>query len=251
MTTNVLITGTKAGIGQGLMAAYAARPNTTIIAAIRDAPDSEAGKAMVRSVTKLAEGSSIIPVQYDAAQDTAALDIITYIQNNHPDIKHLDLVVANAGIATHWEACTEVTAERLKHHYAVNTIAPILLYQATRDLMLASPKPKFFVISSVMGSVSIGPGVGFQLPAYGTSKAAINWFTRKANYDEPKILVAPVSPGWVQTDMGNRAASLLKRDAAEMTLEDAIIGLERIFDTTEKEESKGLFLHVPGKCLAW
>lgn len=251
MTTNILITGTKAGVGNGLLAAYATRLNTTVIAAIRDARDSDTAKTMVQAVKNIAEGSSIIPVRYDAAQQTSAQDLISYLHNNHPNIQHLDLVIANAGIATHWESCTEVTAERLKEHYTVNTIGPILLYQATRDLLLASQNPKLFVISSVVGSVQVGPSVGFQLPAYGTSKAAINWFARKANLEEEKIVLAAVSPGWVQTEMGDRAAVFLKQEAAPMTLEQSVTGLMKIFDGTGKKESKGLFLHAPGEPLAW
>jgi hypothetical protein len=44
MSTTVLITGFKSGIGKGLLEAYASRPNTTAIAAIRDGPDSPASK---------------------------------------------------------------------------------------------------------------------------------------------------------------------------------------------------------------
>lgn len=174
-TFNILITGTKAGIGNGLLAGYAARPNTCVVAAIRDEPDSEVAKSMITNIKTLGEGSSIIAVKYDAALEDSAQNLVQLLRENYPSITHLDYVIANAGIATHWQSCTEVTPEQLKHHYAVNTIGPITLYQATRELLLAAPAaPKFFVVSSAVGSVQNGPGIGFHLPAYGTSKAAVN-----------------------------------------------------------------------------
>lgn len=260
-TFNILITGTKAGIGHGLLAAYASRPNTLIIAAIRDAPDSEKAQAMVSSVTNIGNGTLIIPVKYDASLPTSATDIIESLPDSHPEITHLDLVIANAGIATHWGPCTSVTAEDLVLHYQINTIGPIILYQATRDLLSASPNtPKFFVVSSVVGSLGLGWSIGFDLPAYGTSKAAVNWFTRKANLEEKKIVVAPVNPGFVSTEMGNRAAGFLgmPEGKAPMTMDQCVTGLLGLFERIGKDDCKDGFFNVspensagPGVLVPW
>lgn len=251
-TFNILITGTKAGIGHGLLVAYAARPNTQVVCAIRDGPDSENAKNMVAKVTNIGSGSSIIVVKYDAAVDDSAQQMFDYVHSTHPSIQYLDCVVANAGVADNWVKCTSITPEQLRFHYAVNTVGPVMLYQASRELLIASKgSPKFFVISSVVGSVQIGPGIGFELPAYGTSKAAVNWFMRKANGEEDRIVVAAVSPGWCQSEMGNRAAGYLQQEAAPMKVEESVDGLLKIFDETDKAGSNGLFLHVAGNSLPW
>ena len=252
-TFNVLITGTKAGIGQGLLSAYATRPGTVVIAAVRDAPDSRATAKMISSITSIGDGSSIIPVQYDAAKETAGRDMVVYLQEKHPEIKHIDLVVANAGMADYWGPCNGVPAEDVSRTYTINAIGPVLLYHATRDLLLRSRQaPKFFVVTSVVGSISVGPFVGFDIPSYGMSKAAINWFIRKANAEEERLTIAAVSPGWTQTDMGQRAADKLNQTAPPMPLEQCIAGLLKVFDTATKDESKDtLFTAVPDQVLQW
>ena len=81
-------------------------------------------------------------------------------------------------------------------------MGPLLLYQATRDLLLAAnSEPKFFFVSSVLGSVTKEPHIPFTMVAYGMSKAAGNYFARKANLERDRIIVVPVHPGWVQTAM--------------------------------------------------
>ena len=255
-TTNILITGTKAGIGQGLVKALVARPNTTIIAAIRDAPTSPKAKAMVDSVTTFGKDSRIIPVEYDAASPTAAQDMIKSLESSHPEIKHLDLVVANAGIATQWGPTYAVTAKEVQDHLAVNTAGPVFLYQATRNLLLASKgTPKFFLMSTVIGSITAGPSIPFQTVLYGMSKAAGNYFTVKANLEEDRLVIVPVHPGWVQTDMGNIAATNLGMDSPPMTLDQSVEGLVKIFDSATKETG-GTFQSVSeqkdgSKVLPW
>lgn len=246
-TFNVLITGTKAGIGHGLLAAYASRPNTTVIAAIRDVPDSNVAQAMVSSITNIANGSRIIPVKYNAALPESASDMIESLRISYPQITQLDLVLANAGIGTYWGPCAAVTAEDLALHYQVNTVGPVMLYQAARDLLSAAPNtPKFFVISSVVGSLGIGWNIGFELPAYGISKAAVNWFTRRANLEEKRIVVAPVNPGFVSTEMGDRAAAHLGRPEgkAPMTMDQCVKGLLGLFERIGKDDCKEGFFNV-------
>ncbi|KAJ9657945.1 hypothetical protein H2198_004029 [Neophaeococcomyces mojaviensis] len=249
-TYNILITGTKAGIGHGLLSAFASRPNTTIIAAIRDAPDSDKAKAMIAAVPTIAENTHIIPVQYDASTKSAH-EVVASLATAQPKVTHLDLVIANAAVATQWGPTYSVTAEELTTHLNVNTIAPILLYQATRDLLLASPNtPKFILISTVIGSIEMTPTIPFQTVVYGLTKAAGNYFTRKANSEEDKIVIVSVHPGWVQTDMGNRAASKLGMDAAPLSMEESVKGLVEIFDKADKTMG-GTFQQVGGEPLPW
>ena len=99
-TFNVLITGTKTGIGQGLLAAFVARPNTIVVAAIRDPPTSEKAQSMIAAITEIGCGSRIIPVQYDAGQLSSAQELVDGLKNSG-GVTHFDAVIANAGIASH------------------------------------------------------------------------------------------------------------------------------------------------------
>jgi len=250
-TTNVLITGTKAGIGHGLLAAFAARPNTTIIAGIRDAPTSAKAKDMIDSIKSVGKGSQIIPVVYDAASSTAAHDMINSLESSHPEIKHLDIVVANAAITTQWGPTRDVTAKELNEQFVVNTAAPVYLYQATRDLLLASKgTPKFFLLSSVLGSIAAGASSPVKAVVYGLSKAAGNYFAVKANSEEERLVIIPVHPGWVQTQMGNGLATRTGQEAAPMTVDQSVEGLMKLFDTATKEIG-GTFQQVGGDVLPW
>jgi len=250
-TTNVLITGTKAGIGHGLLAAFAARPNTVIIASIRDAPSSAKAKAMIDSIKTVGKGSQIIPVVYDAASSTAAHDMISSLQSSHPEIKHLDIVVANAAITNQWGPTRDVTAKELNEQLAVNTAAPIYLYQATRDLLLASKSiPKFFLLSSVIASITASATLPIQAVVYGISKAAGNYFAVKTNSEEDRLVIIPVHPGWVQTQMGNGLATKTGREAAPLTVDQSVEGLMKLFDTATKEIG-GTFQQVGGDVLPW
>ena len=44
---------------------------------------------------------------------------------------------------------------------------------------------KFIVISSAVGSVTVGANLPFNIYAYGASKAAVNWVARKLHHDFP------------------------------------------------------------------
>lgn len=67
----------------------------------------------------------------------------------------------------------------------VNTNGPLVLFQATYTLLQKSAKPKFIVVSSGMGSITIGANLPVNTYAYGASKAAVNWVTRKLHHDFP------------------------------------------------------------------
>jgi len=63
-------------------------------------------------------------------------------------------------------------------------------------------------MSSILGSVETGPGMGMDL--YGASKAALNHLTRTfvAGLGETRLTVLSMHPGWVKTDMGGDQAPL-------------------------------------------
>ena len=252
-TTNVLITGAKSGIGKGILTAYASQPNTVVIAAIRDDPTSAKAEDLVSSVTNIGKGSKVIVVPYDAAAQTDTSNVVQHLRSHHPDITHLDVVIANAAVSDYWGPCHSIKKNDLATHLAVNTIAPILLYIATRDLLLAAPEertPKFFFVSSIIGSITVAPTLPLQMPVMGLCKAADNFFAAKANQEEDRLVVVPVHPGWVQTKMGNAAAEGVGMGEAPMTIERSIELLMGIFDTVGKDQG-GKFLQVEGDVVPW
>ncbi|KIX06212.1 uncharacterized protein Z518_04187 [Rhinocladiella mackenziei CBS 650.93] len=88
--TTVLITGSKAGMGRGLLSTSASRPNTLAIAAIRDGPDSAATNSL-RSLPVIT-GSKIVVAKYNTGSKTTAVNLVTYLRSTHK-ITSLDVVV--------------------------------------------------------------------------------------------------------------------------------------------------------------
>lgn len=249
--TTVLITGAKSGIGRGLLSAYAARPNTRVIAAIRDGPRSDAAADLLSIST--GEGSKVTIAAYDAASPTAANDLVTALQSEH-QIDVLDVVVANAGILKHFGPAASIKPEEMQEHFNINTLGPILLYRSTAPLLNRSTvTPKFFFISSNIGSNGLMDSYPMPMLAYGLSKAAVNFAAGRIHREEKSMIVVPVQPGWVQTAMGEKAASLVGMSPSEVpvTLEASVAGLMNVFDSATKEEHSGKFWDQNGNQMPW
>lgn len=78
-------------------------------------------------------------------------------------------------------------------HFEVNTLGPLVLFQATAALLEAAQDRMFFIMSSVAGS--IGDIQPVPSTAYGTSKAAVNFITRKIHFEHKKITSVALHPG--------------------------------------------------------
>ena len=70
-------------------------------------------------------------------------------------------------------------------HLQVNVNGPLVLFQTTYSLLKESKDPKFVSISTGLGSIHRGAAVSARVYAYGASKAALNWVTRKLHHDFP------------------------------------------------------------------
>lgn len=247
----VLITGAKAGIGRALFETFASRPNHTVIAAIRDQTDSKPAREL--SSVSVGSGSKVIVAQYDAGSDSAAEDLVSYLQSNN-GIQHLDVVIANAGILKNPNLVKYSKGDDFVEHFRINTLGPILLYKATAGLLNASKQtPKFFIISSVIGSNTQMDSFPLPSSAYGVSKAAVNWVAGKIHREEERLVVIPIQPGWVQTAMGERAAEVIGMKAKDVpvSVEDSVRGIVAMLDKATKSEHSGRFWDQEGNKLPW
>jgi NAD(P)-dependent dehydrogenase (short-subunit alcohol dehydrogenase family) len=95
-------------------------------------------------------------------------------------VGRLDVVVANAGIASDNKIVAEASQENMLTHFTVNVLGPMVLFQATYALLKASTStPKFVPVSTTIASIAVGTLFPALQAEYGTSKAALNWMTRK------------------------------------------------------------------------
>ncbi|RDW92344.1 hypothetical protein BP5796_01738 [Coleophoma crateriformis] len=246
--TNVLITGANRGIGKGLLSAYLSRADHTIIAGLRD-PQSESSKAL--QTLPHGKGSKVILVKLDSSSETDALSAIKTIEREH-HITQLDIVIANAGISNYFGPAAATPSEQMFAHFRVNTVAPLLLFQACASLLRAAgPDAKFVVISSGAGSLSGVEKLKVENTAYGASKAAVNFVTRRIHAENPDLIAFPINPGWLQTDLGNHAASGAGFKSAPMTVEDGVNGIIGIIDSATREDTSGKFMSSDGSQLDW
>jgi NAD(P)-dependent dehydrogenase (short-subunit alcohol dehydrogenase family) len=84
----------------------------------------------------------------------------------------------------------------------------------------------------------------FGTPSYAISKAAQNMATVLLAHalQERGIVVLALHPGWVQTDMGGKEATVAPEDSAE--------GLLRVIEGAKPGDS-GRFLDWKGRAIEW
>lgn len=226
MDKTALIVGASRGLGLGLVRQLSAQ-GWQVIATVRN-PQRATELAAIQGVR--IETLDIA----DAAQVDALPSRLAGVT--------LDLLYINAGIAgpqdKHASAATPDEVSRL---FMTNAVAPIRLAEAMRPLV--NPKTGVIAfVSSIMGSVETGPGMGMSL--YGASKAALNHLTRSfvAELGDTTLTVLSLHPGWVKTDMGGAEAPL--------DVETSTLGLA---DQVTRAAGQGghRFIDYQGEPLPW
>ncbi|MCJ1420680.1 hypothetical protein MMC32_007039 [Xylographa parallela] len=243
----VLITGANRGIGRGLVEEYLSRPNSTVVAAVRD-PSNVTSQSL--GTIAVAKGSKLITVKIDSLSETDAKAAVETLKESY-GISKLDVVIANSGIGKYFGQAGETPISEIRDHLDVNYIGTLVLFQATLPLLEASADPKFVLVSSFLGS--LGDMEKYQLPvlSYGASKAAANYMIRKIHFEYPKLTIFSMSPGWVQTEMGNGAAEHVGMSEAPHTIQQSCQGIQSQIDEATKEKSSGLFLSFDGTTVPW
>ena len=133
-------------------------------------------------------------MKIDSSSETDAATAVKDLQSTH-DIQKLDVVVANAGHGVAYDHVATARGADLVATLSVNTVGPILLFQAVLPLLQRSSRPVFVVMSSNAGSM--GGMTDGKMPAlsYGASKAMINFVIRKLHFEHEDIIAFPFHPG--------------------------------------------------------
>ncbi|KAL8652721.1 MAG: hypothetical protein Q9210_002522 [Variospora velana] len=241
-TTNVLITG----IGAGLVDIYLSRPNTIVIAAVRDPNHPTSQK--LSSVSK-DSSSKIIIVKIDNKSETDPAAAVKSIQSQ--GIDKLDLVIANAAICNDWDPVATVDPEVFKEHVVVNGFAVLFLFQAVLPMLQKSESAKFVGIGTPMGSVGGMDLRPYPMTAYGSSKALFHWIVRKVHFEHPELVSLVIDPGVVQTDMGNTGVRKFGMAEAPTPIKDSAEGCVTQIDAATKEKGSGTFSGWNGEAFPW
>ena len=227
----VLVTGASRGLGLELVRQYAAaRPDNIVFAAVRS-PE----KASDALTTLAATASNVHIVPLDVADEGS---IRSSVQHVSRATDHLDLLINNAAVVGEAGArdALTVTASQLTAVFHTNTVGPLLVTQVYLPLLLRSPhSAKVLNVSSAAGSNARLGSYGTPNCSYGLSKAALVYLTGVFRSVVPSVTFLAVSPGWVDTDMGNARAK------APTTVGDAAQAI-RYYVEVKGIESSGQFI---------
>ncbi|KJA17378.1 hypothetical protein HYPSUDRAFT_146577 [Hypholoma sublateritium FD-334 SS-4] len=256
-STVYLITGSNRGIGLGLVGYIAAsRPNAFVYAGVRDPTKAVALEALsnvypgriaiVKCVSADAEGNALLAKK---------------IQKRHGRV---DTVIANAAVARVETTVLETPAKELEDHFTVNVLGTVVLFQALHSLLKASPAPRFIPVSTAAAPLA-GPmtALPVRVAAYGASKAALNFITRKIHFEKEWLVAFPLAPGAVDTDAGwviaqaamandtIGAFGAVLENFTVQTPDEAAKALVDLIDAATRKKEGGEFVDVDGSRIPW
>ncbi|KAK3294363.1 uncharacterized protein B0H64DRAFT_324982, partial [Chaetomium fimeti] len=206
--------------------------------------------------------SRLIPVLLDdGATDSdvsvslSSSTLAARLRDDH-GVAALDVVLANAGGSTAMTGVLDTDPDEMARDFVVNAAGSARLFQAVWPLLKRSDGSerglgKFVYVSSTLGSIGILHQESMPGVAYGMSKAAANWFTKKVSVElKGQVVAGVVHPGWVQTDLGQSLADAIGFKEPPLTVEASAKGVVEQIDNWTPEKS-GQFLSYDGRLLPW
>ena len=239
--TSYFVSGSNRGIGLELVRLIANRPDTIVFAGVRN----PSKRSELQKLASKYPNVHIVKLDSSSTTDAqAAAHTVEEIAGG------LDVVIANAGIAENWEKVVKVDPQSLSEHFKVNTVGPLILFQALYPVLLKRQTRKFVTISSLVGAITNMLDV--PETAYGTSKAALNFVTKRIHLEHSAegFIAFPMHPGTVNTDMGKAAAPVFGLTEFPVLPVDSAKGILAVVDAATANES-GRFWNFDGTENRW
>ena len=199
----ILITGANRGIGLALVSRYLAA-GSQVVATCRSPEYAQALKSLQEANASL----EILPL--DTTSETQTQQLVTSLSG-----REIDVLINNAGVmGGDRQGLQNMDYAAWSDAFAVNTMAPFRLSVALLDNLLAAERPRIITVSSQMGALA-RQSKGALI--YRSSKAAVNKTMQvlALELESQGIIVCPVHPGWVQTDMGGAQADITPAQSAD------------------------------------
>ena len=236
-----LVTGATRGIGLETVRQLA-QNGVHVILAGRDKDKAEKAAQKLRD-EKLDVESLALDVTDSKSIAAAAKEV---------DAKHghLDILINNAGILVDdfKKKPSEQTIDAWRTTFDTNLFGLVETTQAFLPLIRKSSAGRIVNVSSILGSVTLhsqpgSPIYDFKVPAYNTSKSAVNAWTVELAYElrDTPIKVNTIHPGYVKTDMNAGEGAIEIPEGAKTSVELALIG---------NDGPTGTFSHL-GQTLPW
>ncbi|EJU05876.1 NADP-binding protein [Dacryopinax primogenitus] len=243
--TVYLVSGANRGIGLGLVTSLATRANVIVFGGVRDPSSATDLKALQNKYPR-----TVHIVKLTSASRSDNLAAIEQIKRT---AGRLDVVIANAGIAKFWGSILDTPEEEMREHYEVNVVGPTVLFQAAWPLLKKSTRPDFAIISSVAGSIAVGAAMPAGVLAYGASKAGANFLAMKLHSEHPELVVIPIHPGSVATDMGDygKKNDAVIRELTFIPVEKSVGGILNVVDDAKRPLDGPKMISYDGSVIPW
>jgi len=200
----VLVTGANRGIGLELTRQYL-KKQTRMIATCR-APEH----AQSLDELKQLHGNALEVVALEVTDEASVRGLAEKLKG-----ETIDVLINNAGVSGgKQQDLHAMDYAWWAHTLEVNTIAPFRVTVALLENLRRSRHPRVITLSSQLGSMLRPTTTGYYI--YRSSKSAVNKVMQGLAVDlrSQNIIVCPVHPGWVQTEMGGANADLMVEQSA-------------------------------------
>jgi NAD(P)-dependent dehydrogenase (short-subunit alcohol dehydrogenase family) len=141
----------------------------------------------------------------------------------------LDVLINNAGISGGPVSAAELTAEKMQEVYDVNVFGAVRVLHAFLPLLERSAAPVVVNVSTGLGSIanSADPQSTYAaliVPAYFSSKAALNMLTTQYAKAFPRMRINSVDPGFTGTDFNQNRGTQTVHEGTDVIVQMATIG---------------------------
>ncbi|MEV0078092.1 SDR family NAD(P)-dependent oxidoreductase [Nocardia neocaledoniensis] len=243
--STAVITGSNRGLGFATAEALAAAGTRVLLTSRREADAKEA------AATLTARGYEAHGIELDVTDADSVARAAEWVRQSFGT---LDILVNNAGIlpeATDAEEHEFASLPLFRESFDTNVFGAVAMIEALLPMLRTSAAGRIVNVSTTMGSLAEqlnpeSPYYGMVLPAYQSSKAALNAVTiaLSKKLADTTTKVTSVCPGFVQTDL-----TPINRDQAPLTATEAAAVVVRAA-TLPADAPSGSFFDQNGT-VAW
>lgn len=192
-----LVTGANKGIGLAAAAIMARDYNFMVLLGARD---EERGKEAAEELQNHKLNVQYLPL--NVADEDSVRSAMREVER---EFGRLDVLVNNAAINLDGgRGILQVTPDEFRNTFETNVLGVLRVTQSAWPLLMAASSPRVVNVSSGIGRLY---DMEHEMPAYSTSKTALNALTRQfAGLGAGRVSVNSINPGWVRTDMGGQNA---------------------------------------------